>query len=158
MAPLKRSPQPVFAAWFSACYMQLRERLSHYGLDEDAFHDTYLLVREKAFGAAESNADFEAYFRACYLPYSVNTAPRGAMSIPAWVSSCGCVTKTPRFRKRSSGPASDWCWRFWRSYAAVSRARSAACSCYAITSPRVRTATACWRSMPGRRPRGPPAR
>lgn len=28
-----------FNVWFSACYMRLRERLSYYDLDEDAFHD-----------------------------------------------------------------------------------------------------------------------
>ena len=55
-----------FNVWFSACYMRLRERLSYYDLDEDAFHDTYLLVREKALCSVGGIADFEAYFRACY--------------------------------------------------------------------------------------------
>lgn len=55
-----------FNTWFSACYMRLREALSHYGLDEDAFHDTYLLVREKACNSVVGISDFEAYFRACY--------------------------------------------------------------------------------------------
>ena len=44
----------------------LRERLSYYDLDEDAFHDTYLLVLEKALCSVGGIADFEAYFRACY--------------------------------------------------------------------------------------------
>ena len=92
------------------------------------------------------------------MPYCTGTAPRGAMSIPARVSFCGCATKALRFRKKSSEPASGWCWTFWRSYAATSRTRSAASSCCAITSPLVRAVIACWRSMPGRHPRGPPAR
>ena len=56
-----------FNVWFSACYMRLRERLSYYDLDEDAFHDTYLLVREKALCSVGGIADFEAYFRAQQL-------------------------------------------------------------------------------------------
>ena len=48
-----------FNVWFSACYMRLRERLFHYGLDENAFHDTYLLVREKALCSGGGVADCE---------------------------------------------------------------------------------------------------
>ena len=54
------------------------------------------------------------------MPYCTGTAPRGAMSIPARVSFCGCATKALRFRKKNSEPASGWCWTFWRSYAAAS--------------------------------------
>lgn len=100
-----------FNIWFSACYMRLREVLSHYGLDEDAFHDTYLLVREKACNSVVDISDFEAYFRACYRhAHGTGTAPRGAMSIPAIASSCAWATKARRSRTKNSGPATAWRW------------------------------------------------
>lgn len=54
-----------FDAWFSIRYERLRECLGRY-LDEDNFHDTYLLVREKACFSEEPITDFEAFFYGCY--------------------------------------------------------------------------------------------
>ena len=51
-----------FDAWFSACYERLRRYLGPDGLDEDTFHDTYLLVREKARSPEVDILDLGDYF------------------------------------------------------------------------------------------------
>ena len=94
-----------FNVWFSACYMRLRERLFPYGLDENAFHDTYLLVREKALCSGGGIADFEAYFRACYrllVQYAGTTPSWAARKMKAVVQA---VRANRCFARRSRMPA-----------------------------------------------------
>ena len=61
-----------FDAWFSACYERLRRYLGPDGPDEDTFHDTYLLVREKARSPEVDILDFGAYFCGCYRRISLH--------------------------------------------------------------------------------------
>lgn len=67
------SHDPIrFDAWFAACYERLRRSLGPDGLDEDTFHDTYLLVREKARSPETDILDFGAYFCSCYRRISLH--------------------------------------------------------------------------------------
>lgn len=67
------SHDPIrFDAWFAACYERLRRSLGPDGLDEDTFHDTYLLVREKARSPETDILDFGAYFCGCYRRISLH--------------------------------------------------------------------------------------
>lgn len=67
------SHDPIrFDAWFAACYERLRRYLGPDGLDEDTFHDTYLLIREKARNPELDILDFGAYFCGCYRRISLH--------------------------------------------------------------------------------------
>lgn len=53
--------------WFASSYIRLRERISLFPfMDEDNFHNTYLLVRDRIMHAGERPGNFEAYFFGCY--------------------------------------------------------------------------------------------
>jgi len=141
-----------FNVWFSACYMRLRERLSYYDLDEDAFHDTYLLVREKALCSVGGIADFEAYFRACYRHAVLHRhrTPRRDVH-PGTGFFLRLCDEGPTVPEEELGA----CERLVLDILAFIRrslpARGlppSSCCCL-LRRPLVRAVTACWRSMPG---------
>lgn len=62
-----------FDAWFSASYYQIRNKLENYSrFDEDAFHDTYLVIRINLLFERIEILDFELYFERCYRNISRN--------------------------------------------------------------------------------------
>ena len=78
-----------FNGWFNRSYARLKERLSIYGkIDEDAFHDAYLAVREQVMFASggidelnpiSSDATGESYSRAQGMK-AVTTVPETSIS------------------------------------------------------------------------------
>ena len=89
-----------FNVWFSACYMRLRERLSYYDLDEDAFHDTYLLVREKALCSVGGHRRLRSLFPRLLPPCRTAQAPHPAARCP---SRHGFLSAAVRRRPYGSG-------------------------------------------------------
>lgn len=62
-----------FENWFSACYYQIKNKLNRYvQLNEDAFHDTYLVIRISLMFENADIIDFEAYFIKCYKRVYLN--------------------------------------------------------------------------------------
>ena len=56
-----------FDNWFSLSYYQIRNKLGCYlKLNEDTFHDTYLIIRINLLFEKTMITDFEPYFIGCY--------------------------------------------------------------------------------------------
>ena len=135
-----------FDAWFSACYERLRRYLGPDGPDEDTFHDTYLLVREKARSPEVDILDFGAYFCGCYRRISLHKRCTPHCCIHPgedFFLRLGAL----RFRKRISEPATVWCRIFWNSYGATSLMENTACSRCAITKPAGNAVIGRWPNM-----------
>ena len=67
MADKSAKKERLFNEWFTKSYNKLRISLRKYGvLDEDNFHDTYLLVRKQILTQERIIPDYEAYFIGCY--------------------------------------------------------------------------------------------